>query len=483
MSRAKSAKTSVSRRYLLVSSGGLLAQGLLAACSSGATSSVATAVPAPTMVPGASTTAVGSKIVSDNQPAVAVRKAYDALQSGDMNAYLDALDPALRQGPEPFRLTSIAVQALTGFNIDLSKVSFRDMSYQVTSIQGDWANVHVTGHVRSLSLGSEQPIDTMETAHRINGQWYLSSAMIADADAPLDPALKLSLASVKKVSSTKEGWAAYKANFYLENHSDRLVPLRLIKVKSAQVMTRSGNAYPAAFDDRGPAYRGSYYFPLLSKLIASALPPGSRISGVGGRDTHGEEGDADNANDVVVVPLALEFSVPETLQPDRIELGEYGTFEVSKASTLPTPFLSSEPKGTQTVPGTVEVPGTVKMSVAVAGTRSHEYATTSSDVVVPLELKSLSSTADTAVQIRASLLLESGVLIPDPNISNLPDTAFYGYHPVTIGPLQSKTVTMGFEVLNRDLRLKKWLILDGTGSGTFALGIMEAAPTATLAPG
>jgi hypothetical protein len=128
--------------------------------------------------------------VDPDGPDGGVERAYQAFERGDVDAFLDAIDPAVRGMPEPMEFGNLVIRDVTGLNRELSRSTFSDMRYSVLSTDGEWAKVAVQGVVRSAALGGEGSIAGVELARNIQGRWVLSTALAARAAVPLAPALE-----------------------------------------------------------------------------------------------------------------------------------------------------------------------------------------------------------------------------------------------------------------------------------------------------
>ncbi len=124
-----------------------------------------------------------------NGPDGAVERAYQAFEHGDAEAFLAAIDPAVRDSPSPMEFGNLIILDAAGLKIELSKSTFSGLRYSVLSIDGEWATVRVEGIAHSAPLGTEASIAGVETVHRVQGQWLLSTAQArAMAQAGLDSA-------------------------------------------------------------------------------------------------------------------------------------------------------------------------------------------------------------------------------------------------------------------------------------------------------
>jgi hypothetical protein len=172
----------------------------------------------------------------------AIRRTYDALTAKDHNAYIDSIDPQVRNQPSLGPLLTLGTQLLTGATVDFENIAFRDMQYQTTSGDPSWAVVHVTGFIRNLQFEVEDPVDALEVAHQVQGKWYTSTIAAygqspegrADA-AVLDrrDAARRQLVRVTKIeppqSDTKEIWwptTIYNGDLYPHQAHVAIVGLR-----------------------------------------------------------------------------------------------------------------------------------------------------------------------------------------------------------------------------------------------------------------
>ena len=104
---------------------------------------------------------------------------YDAIQERDQDKYIDCLASQSRMTPGFFFWEQV-IQAGAGlFGVDtsdLTEVTWKDMQFRAVDNDGTVAHVRVTGKLRLLSLGMEVPYETVETARKIDGIWYVYPA-------------------------------------------------------------------------------------------------------------------------------------------------------------------------------------------------------------------------------------------------------------------------------------------------------------------
>lgn len=111
-----------------------------------------------------------------NGPDGGVEQAYRAFDRSDGAAFLEALDPTVRDQPGPLKFGNLLILDITGLSRDLSKTTLHEMHYTVRSTDGEWAEVGVQGVARSEALGKETPIAGVEIARQVQGRWVLSTA-------------------------------------------------------------------------------------------------------------------------------------------------------------------------------------------------------------------------------------------------------------------------------------------------------------------
>jgi hypothetical protein len=139
----------------------------------------------------ASTTGPAPPCADPNGPDGGVECAYQAYEHGDVAAFLNSIDPAVRDQPPPLEFGNLVILDATGLSSDLSKTTFREMRYAVLSSAGDWAEVGVQGIARSVALDKDAPIAGVEIARQVQGRWLLSTTRAratAQADRALEPA-------------------------------------------------------------------------------------------------------------------------------------------------------------------------------------------------------------------------------------------------------------------------------------------------------
>jgi len=130
-----------------------------------------------------------SPSVDPDGPDGGVERAYQAFEHGDVAAFLDTIDPAVRDRPGPLEFGNLVIRDATGLSSDLSQISFSAMRYAVLATAGEWADVDVQGIAQSAALGKETPIAGVEIAYQVQGRWRLSTAQ-ARATAPADRVLE-----------------------------------------------------------------------------------------------------------------------------------------------------------------------------------------------------------------------------------------------------------------------------------------------------
>lgn len=96
-----------------------------------------------------------------------------------MDAFLEAIDPAVRDQPGPLEFGNLVILDAAGLNREVSRSSFTDMRYSVVATDGEWAQVAVQGVVRSVARGEARPLAGMEFAHHVQGRWVMSTALAA----------------------------------------------------------------------------------------------------------------------------------------------------------------------------------------------------------------------------------------------------------------------------------------------------------------
>jgi hypothetical protein len=166
------------RRLIICASVALLAIAVVDCSPASVANSPATAALTPS-VP--STVGPAPAPVDPTGPDGAVERAYQAFERGDVNAFLDGIDPAVRDRPGPLEFGNLVILDATGLNREVSKTSFTDMRYSVLATDGKWAKVAVQGVVRSAALGEERSIAGVEIARHVQGRWVLSTALAARA--------------------------------------------------------------------------------------------------------------------------------------------------------------------------------------------------------------------------------------------------------------------------------------------------------------
>lgn len=115
-------------------------------------------------------------------PEEAVLAFYSAIEANDANAYLDVIDPRLRSSTDNYFAQSQFLSALTQvFGLggtlgkDASKVSFRDLTTQISEESENVARVSIVGTVRSLAFATEQPMFDSHLVRQIGGRWFVSA--------------------------------------------------------------------------------------------------------------------------------------------------------------------------------------------------------------------------------------------------------------------------------------------------------------------
>lgn len=185
-----------------------------------------TDMPIPTVAvtpsPVASATITPIPMVDARGAQDAVCRAHELLAKNEMNSYIDMIDPEARSEPSGIQVLNLFVQGITGLKVDLTNISFRDLSCTTLQSNGEWALVRVAGFVRNLQLATETPIDGIEAAHNIDGKWFISSKSAferaaseadaqtkaaAEAAAAVERAEKL-MAEVDKVIADGDGYIA-----------------------------------------------------------------------------------------------------------------------------------------------------------------------------------------------------------------------------------------------------------------------------------
>jgi hypothetical protein len=125
--------------------------------------------------------AQASAPVDPNGPDGGVQRAYQTFERGDGEAFLEAIDPAVRDMPGPMEFGNLVILDATRLGREVSRSTFSEMCYSVLSTDGEWAKVAVQGMVRSAASGEERSIAGEETARHVQGRWVLSTALAARA--------------------------------------------------------------------------------------------------------------------------------------------------------------------------------------------------------------------------------------------------------------------------------------------------------------
>jgi hypothetical protein len=172
---------------LPVGSGAALLSLALVGCSR---ASISASPPSIGLTPSAAPVAAPTLPPADpNGPDGGVERAYQAFERGDSDAFLAAIDPTVRDRPGPMEFGNLVILDVAGLKSELSQSTFSGLRYSVLSIDGEWGTVRVEGIAHSVPLGTAASIAGMETAHKVQGQWLLSTAQAkATAQAPLDSA-------------------------------------------------------------------------------------------------------------------------------------------------------------------------------------------------------------------------------------------------------------------------------------------------------
>lgn len=151
-----------------------------------------------------------SKRVDMSEPAATLRAAFAALEAADMNTYIDLLDPDIRSTPNNPGLLGQLLGTLTGVRVDTASLAFRDMQYSVVQQSESWAWVQVQGFVRSLALGTENPMNEIMLTRKLDGRWYVSSET-AFRRSPESAATQTALAQATQVAQVATATAAARA--------------------------------------------------------------------------------------------------------------------------------------------------------------------------------------------------------------------------------------------------------------------------------
>jgi hypothetical protein len=121
--------------------------------------------------------------VDPKGPDGAVERAYQAFERGDVDAFLDGIDPAVRDSPGPLEFGNLVILDATGLDREVSRSTFSDMRYTILETDGEWAKVAVQGLVRSAASREERTLAGVEIARNLQSRWVLSTALTArDAD-------------------------------------------------------------------------------------------------------------------------------------------------------------------------------------------------------------------------------------------------------------------------------------------------------------
>lgn len=208
-----------------------------------------------------------------NSPEGVVRKLLDSMERQDANAYLDALDPALRDKPNYFFAQAFSTGLLSalglGGTVDVSSIAFKNLRFDTQNDTGQTANVFVSGKIRNLSVASEEDFSESIITRSINGIWYVSDEEVVYAPSPTPaPSLRLVVLDSKK-DPLEGGYAKWTAHLAVQNVGDSTFASKWPQ-NLGTLQTKEGFSYETEVEPLTPNGVGRIYDYKKGPLILPA---------------------------------------------------------------------------------------------------------------------------------------------------------------------------------------------------------------------